>query len=147
MLKIMRPNLILVTIESVSDMNEIRRSFMGDIKGSPNLLMEIKKIIINNLDDIGSEDDIVVPVHFSIIKKPVSIHIEGIDKPRTSRKGVGAMILYEYLGSSDDLKLVMDIISSQIEEKVRNPPSDRNWMTKVTNYEIILGKNYKDIKE
>ena len=145
MIEITRPNYILVIFEVVCDMNEIRRSLYNDPKGSPKIFSDIKKKVEKKLNK-QFEVDFLIPIHFSIIKNPITIHIEGV-KPSTSRRGTGAMQLYEYIGSSDDLGSIMEIISQYIKNKIKElkEKSSKNWLASVTDYIVLLGKDYKEI--
>lgn len=147
MIKIIRPNFIFIIIEVMKDMNNIRRSFLGDKRGSPKFPQEIKKKAKIKLEK-EIERDFLIPIHFSIIKKPVSIYIEGEKNPRTSTKGVGVVLLYEYMGSSEELEQIMDVISEFFDNKIEDlkEKESTNWMTAISDYKIILGKDYSDIK-
>jgi len=145
MLKIVRPNFIFIIVEVMKDMNNVRRSFLGEERGSPKFPHEIKKkaevLLKKELNN-----DFIQPIHFSIIKKPVTVYVE--EKPRTSTKGVGAILLYEYMGPSDELELIMDSISEFLKTKIKElkDKGSTGWMASVTDYKVILGKDYSDIK-
>jgi len=146
LIEITRPNYIILIVEVLKDMNSIRRSLVGEDKGSPKFLDDIKKLAEKKLKK-KFEVHFLIPIHYSIIRKPVSIYIEGEDRPRVSRKGVGAMQLYEYIGSSDDLNTIMDLIDEYFKRKIDElkKKSSNNWLAAVTDFKIILGKNYTEI--
>ncbi len=129
------------------DMNNIRRSFLGDPKGSPKIPQEIKSKVEIKLSK-NFDVNFLMPIHFSIIKKPISIYIEGEKHPRVSKHGVGAIQLYEYIGGSDDLKPIIECIEEYFNNKIEflKSKNSNNWLTAVTDFKIILGKDYEDIK-
>lgn len=147
MIELMRPNYILIIVEVFSDMNNVRRSFIDEPKGAPKILKEITNRVEKKLNK-KFEVDFLIPIHFSIIKKPITIHIEGVKRPSTSRRGVGAMQLYEYIGSSDDLGPIMEVLSEFFRNKIEElkATSSKNWLALVTDYKIVLGKDYEEIK-
>lgn len=147
MIEIMRPNYILIIVDVISDMNSVRRSFIDDPKGSPKILKEIRNRVEKKLNK-KFEVDFLIPIHFSIIKKPITIHIEGVKGHSTSKRGVGAMQLYEYIGSSDDLGPIVEIVSEFFRNKIEElkVTSSKNWLASVTDYKIVLGKDYEETR-
>jgi len=152
-----RPNLILVVIdfkyesdkkigESGTQLsnkgvpNEIRRAFLGLKRSSPNIPKKMQ-------DKVGSEELIIFPIHFSLVKKPIRVGT------RFRNTGVGAMILYEYFGLFQDLNeflkifddfLKNEVFSKEVDEKGKGKYS---YSLSCSDYKIIIGKNWQDIKE
>ncbi len=142
MFKIIRPNLIVVVLDVIHDMNNIRRSLLGLDRGTPNIPKKIKELVKKKIN-IGSEAELIFPINFSIIKKPVTVKVG--DYKRTSNKGVGAMVLYQYLGKIDEIEHVLEIMMEFFKNMIENPPSERNWLAFLKNFKIIVGKDIKEI--
>ena len=125
----MRPNYILIIVEAVTDANEVRKSLNGLRGGSPNFLKKITPDILN-------------PIYFSIIKKPITIERDGFK--RTYRGAVGAMQLYSYLGKPDEIGNLLKEIYNLFKQFKDNPV---NWTASMTGFKIILGKSDTEIIE
>lgn len=152
-----RPNLILVIISfkyesdkkikesgtQVSNKgvpNEIRRAFLGLARGSPNIPKKMQEMV-------GSKDQVIFPIHFSLIKKPIN------PGTRFRNTGVGAMILYEYFGLFQDLDeflkkfdnfLKNNVFSKEVDEKGKGKYS---YSLSCSDHKIIIGKDWYDINE
>ncbi len=152
-----RPNLILVIIDfkyesnkkieesgtQVSNKgvpNEIRRAFLGEKRGSPNIPKKMQEMA-------GTTESIIFPIHFSLIKKPIKVGT------RFRNTGVGAMILYEYFGLFQDLNdflkdfddfLKNKIFSKELDEKGKGKYS---YSLSCSDYKIIVGKDWQEIRE
>lgn len=142
MFKITRPNLIIVVLDVIHDMNNVRRSLLGLKRGSPNIPKEIKELVTDNIK-IETGKELIYPIYFSIIKKPVTVKVG--DYKRTSNKGVGAMALYQYLGKIDEIDKVLEIMIKFFKNLMENPPSKSNWLAFLTNFKIIIGKYAKGL--
>lgn len=117
--------------------NSIRESFLGICppkypkgRGSPNILKKMKEI---------------TPIHFSLIKKPLSINIPGRAKPMKKNPAVGAMILYEYLGNIEDLREFVNKFDNFIRNKIINKKP--KYFSHITNHDFIIGNLWDDIPE
>ena len=77
--------------------NDLRESFMGlsqskerpKARGTPDFPQRIK-------ERCKYEREIIYPLHFSLIKKPVTMHLPGTGTYKTRNTAVGAIILYKY---------------------------------------------------
>ena len=120
--------------------NEIRRAFLGLKRGAPNIPKKIQ-------ERMDSKDPVLFPVQFSIIKKPIMI------SGRLRNAGVGAMILYEYLGSYKDLEKLLDILDKFLGEEVFSDEFNEkgkgkySYSLSVSDYRIIVGKDWEEIKK
>ena len=130
--------------------NDIREAFLGISppeyphgRGSPNIPREIKKIC-------GYEREIIYPVHFSLVKKPVKFEMEdkntGKKKNYTIRNtAVGAMILYKYLGRLEDYEKCCKSIDDLIDIKKKDGKPAH--IVKIKDLKIIIGFDYTDVSE
>ena len=149
-----RPNLIIVIInfkygskteveESGSQRshkgtpNEIRRAFLGLDKGSPNVPKKLR-------EETNPEEDIIYPIHFSLIKKPIKINLSG-GKFRLRNTAVGTMILYEYLGLSQKINKFLETFDKFLKDLFK--PGTTNYSESVGDYQIVVGKDWSDIRE
>ena len=87
--------------------NSIRHAFLGLERGSPNIPKKIKELS-------KSDKDIILPIHFSLIKKPEKIELPGKRNYKIRNLAVGAMILYEYLGEINDLKHILNLLDQYV---------------------------------
>lgn len=143
MLEISLPNYILIIVEAFYDANEIRRSLGGLKKGSPKVLQEINQRLEKKIE---MKNEILVPIHFSIIKNPIPIKVG--DKERTLKRGIGAMQLYKYNGKPNELHIVLKEILDYFKENKESPPGKgKNWFAALTNFQIIIGKDGKETLE
>jgi len=130
--------------------NDIREAFLGISppeypygRGNPNIPSEIKKFF-------GYDREIIYPVHFSLIKKPVKVEIEdkntGKKKNYTIRNSaVGAIILYKYLGLLEDYESCCKAIEKLIKDK-KNAGKPAH-IANIKDLKIIIGFDYKDVSE
>jgi len=115
--------------------NSIRLSFLGLEKGSPNIPKKIKELA-------KYEKDIITPIHFSLIKKPVKIDLPGKREYKLRNPAVGAMILYEYLGRIEDLKMVVNIFDEFIRILINK--GIPKYFSSITNHDFIIGNLWDD---
>jgi len=120
--------------------NEIRRAFLGEDRGSPNIPKKMQEMV-------ESKEQVIFPIHFSLIKKPIKIGT------RFRNTGVGAMILYEYFGLYQDLDkflttfdgfLKNDVFSKEVDERGKGKYS---YSLSCSDHKIVIGKDWYDIKE
>ena len=125
--------------------NDIRQAFLGisppkypEGRGSPNIPTKIK-------ERCKYDKEIIDPIHYSLIKKPVkAINAEG--KPYIIRNtAVGAMILYEYLGLSKDLKKFLKIFEDYLKTLIKNKKPV--YFSHVTNFDLIIGNKWENISK
>ncbi len=146
MLKILefRPKFILIIIEfqyhsqkNKDVPNAIRQTFLGIKKGSPKVPQVIK-------EKAGYNRQVILPIHFALIKKPVTIELTEINVRKTRNTAVGAMILYEFLGRFQDFNKILKLIDGLIKEKIeaKNP----SYFGVCTDYQIIIGEDLKNVK-
>lgn len=151
-----RPNFILVVIEFKYDSkdgtkyytNDIREAFLGKRKGHPKIPKKMKEEM-NKIT--GSEDEIIFPIYFALIKKPIKIEMPELGEDKQKRKkynlrntAVGAMILYEYRGLFQHLgKFLIEFnkfLNDLFEEK------KHKYLFACKNYKIIIGKDLENVK-
>lgn len=118
--------------------NSIRLAFLGLERGSPNIPKKIKALS-------KSDNDIIHPIHFSLIKRPVKIELPGNRSYKIRNTAVGAMILYEYLGELKDLKDILNLLDQYIRtlRKTKIP----KYFSCVTNHNFIVGNLWDDLSE
>ena len=118
--------------------NDVRRAFMGLEKGSPNIPLRIKKLS-------NYEREIVYPIHFSLIKKPIKVDLPGTRNYRYKNTAVGATILYEYLGLPEDFKNCAMSLNNLLKDlKKKKTPKYFNSITKIN---IIIGYDLNDVSK
>jgi len=143
---------ILVIIEFQYDSHNskylpssIRQAFLGisppkypNGRGNPNIPKKMKEISNTNAE-------IITPLHFSLIKKPLKMDVPGMSRPKIRNPAVGAMILYEYLGKLEYLKEFVNKFDNYIRNmiKIRRPIH----FSHVTNLDFIIGKVWDDPSE
>ncbi len=110
--------------------NSIRLSFLGLKKGSPNIPKKIKEL--SNYDD-----EIITPIHFSLIKNPVRIDLPGERRYKLRNIAVGAMILYEYLGNIEDLRKILNLLDQYVRNLIKN--GKPKFFSCVSNIDFIVG--------
>ena len=118
--------------------NSIRLSFLGLEKGSPNIPKKVKELA-------KYEKDIITPIHFSLIKKPVKIDLPGKREYKFKNPAVGAMILYEYLGRIEDLKMIVNTFDELIRLLINK--GTPKYFSFITNYDFITGNVWDDQSE
>lgn len=140
-----RPKHIIVVVEfdynskkTKGVPNDIRRSFMGLDWAKPNIPNKLK-------DLLKTDDDIIYPIHFALIKKPIKMDLPETKKGYSVRNAaVGAMVLYEYLGLFQELGRFVDIFDKFIKDLITNEKNKHFSACK--DYKIIIGKDWKDVK-
>jgi len=120
--------------------NEIREAFMGIYppkhpkgRGSP-ILRDINKLCNPN-------EEVIFPIHFSLIKKPVVINLPGVREYKLKNTAVGAIILYEYIGILDDYKSCCLKIYDFLKKKKDKP----KWYLEITSIKLIIGYDLEDV--
>lgn len=120
--------------------NEVREAFMGlyapkhpSGRGSP-ILRDI-----NNL--CNPNEEVLYPIHFSLIKKPVRIDLPGVREYKLKNTAVGAIILYEYIGFLNAYKDCCLKIADFLEKKIEKP----KWYLEITSIKLIIGYDLKDV--
>lgn len=116
--------------------NHVREAFLGKEKGSP-------KIPKKMMENCNYDRDILYPIHFSLIKKPIKAQIPGKDKPYTIRNtAIGAMILYEYLGLPEHFKRCYDEFFKLLKKMIKEK---KPWYFEyITKTKLIIGFDVKD---
>jgi len=117
--------------------NEIRRAFLGEKRGSPNVPKQLREL--KNV-----KDDIIFPIHFSLIKKPIKIELSD-RKYKLRNTAVGAIIMYEYFGLFQDLNDFLNILENYLKNLFT--PGTTNYSESVGSYQIVVGKDWNDVKE
>jgi len=118
--------------------NEIRRAFLGLQKGSPNVPKDLRKELNSG------EEDIFYPIHFSLIKKPIKITISA-DKSRLRNTAVGAVIHYEHFGLIQELDANLKVLDKYLKKLFT--PGEKNYSSSIGEYQIVIGKIWKNKKE
>lgn len=121
----------------------IRETFLGicppkhpNGRGSPNFPKVIKM-------RCGYTREIIFPLYFSLIKKPVKANIPG-RKPYTIRNSaVGTAIFYEYLGLLEDYEKCCKEIKGLIEEK--RALGKPKHFAPIKSIKIIVGYDLEDV--
>jgi len=143
---------VLVVIEFQYDskksrfvVNDIRQAFLGISppkfpkgRGNPNIPKKIK-------EKCDYDREIINPIHYSLIKKPVKVEIPGRRSYIIRNTAVGAMILYEYLGLFEDLEKFLKIFDEYIRTLIKNKKPA--YFSHVTNFDLIIGNKWDDISE
>ncbi|MHA1249556.1 MAG: hypothetical protein ACTSRP_06160 [Candidatus Helarchaeota archaeon] len=130
------PDYILIIVEVIHDPNDIRRSLNGT-RGL-NIPKKIKERVEKRTNR-KIENELLIPIHFSIIKKPeTKIIVNG--KEKSLKKGVGAMQLYKFFGKYDELDILLQEIIAFFDEKKLE---GKGWFKSLTNFQVIIGKDAK----
>lgn len=141
---------VLVIIEFQYDskkskfvVNDLRQAFLGISppkfpkgRGNPNIPKKIK-------EKCEYDSEIIKPIHYSLIKKPVKAEIPGGRSYIIRNTAVGAMILYKYLGLFKDLKKFLKIFDEYIKILIKNKKPVH--FSHVTNYDLIIGSKWEKI--
>ena len=116
--------------------NNIREAFLGLEKGNPKVPKIMKEVC-------KYEREILFPIHFSLIKKPVKAEISSKKNYTIRNTAVGAMILYEFLGLFEDFKRCCIEFDKFLKEKLdrKNP----DYFRFITDIKILLGYDLKDV--
>ena len=115
--------------------NDVRRAFLGLEKGSPKIPQNVK-------EECNYDREILYPIHFSLIKKPVTVDLPGKRSYKVRNTAVGAIILYEYLGLPKDYKgcciKFNEYLNGLMVEKVPK------YFSSFTDIKLIIGFDLKD---
>ncbi len=125
--------------------NDIREAFLGISgpehpygRGNPNVPKKVKEIC-------NYEREIINPIHFSLIKKPVKVDLKEKKNYTIRNPAVGAMILYKFLGITEDYekccKAILELIKKK---KKRGKPIH---IVEIQNIQIIVGFDLEDVTE
>lgn len=141
----LRPKYVLLMVEfqyhsqrTKNVPNSIRQSLLGIKKGSPKFPQEIQKLT-------GYSRQVLSPVHFALIKKPVTIELTEINVRKTRNAAVGAMVLYEYLGLFQDMDEILKKLDGLISEKIQS--GKPAYFGACTEYKIIIGEDLDNIRK
>lgn len=123
----------------------IRETFLGicppkhpNGRGSPNVPKVIK-------ERCKYEREIIFPIHWSLIKKPVKAEMPDKKDNYTMRNtAVGAIIFYEYLGLLEHYKKCCLEFESLIKEKMEEGKPVH--FKSLKSFNIIIGFDLKDVK-
>lgn len=122
--------------------NDLREAFLGIVppkgRGTPNVPRKVKEMC-----KYGRE--ILYPIHFSLIKKPITIDIPGKRSYRTRNTAVGSIILYEYLGLLKDYKRCCIELEKLIKEKIKSKKPAH--FAPITNVKLIVGYDLNDVSK
>jgi len=107
--------------------NDIRRAFLGLDRSSPNIPKEIQEIV-------GSTHQPINPMHFALIKKPIKLGT------RFRNPAVGAVIIYEYTGLSQDFDIFIKNFKNYLVKLFTN--KQQYYLKNCSSYKLIIGKNW-----
>jgi len=116
--------------------NDVRRAFMGLDKGSPKIPQKIR-------DKCNYDREILYPIHFSLIKKPVKIDLPGKRNYKVRNTAVGSIILYEYLGLPEDYKSCCIKFNEFLKEQLKKKTP--KYFNSITDIKFIIGFDLKDV--
>lgn len=130
------------SIKSKNIPNDLREAFLGigppKGRGSPNVPKKVREMS-------KYDREILYPIHFSLIKKPVTIDIPGRRSYKTRNTAVGAIILYEYLGLLKDFQRCCIELEKLIKEKIKNKKPTH--FAPITDFKLIIGYDLKDVSK
>lgn len=122
--------------------SDLRQAFLGigppkypKNRGNPNFPIKIK-------ERCGYEREIIFPIHWALIKKPIKIDL-GDGNYRSRNTAVGAIIVYKYLGLSKDFKKCCIEIEKLIREK-KDKKKPAYFAPITDDIKIIVGYDLKD---
>lgn len=126
--------------------NDFREAFLGlsppkypNARGSPNIPKTIRELC-------KYEREIIYPIHWSLIKKPVKADMpDKKDNYIMRNTAVGAIILYEYLGLLEDYKRCCLELEKLIKEKKKEGKPIH--FKSLKNFKIIIGYDLKDVSK
>lgn len=125
--------------------NDIREAFLGisppeypNGRGNPNIPRKIK-------EKLNYDREIIYPIHFSLIKKPVRVDLPTTKNYTIRNTAVGTIILYKYLGLLEDYKRCCKAIEELIQEKknIGKPVH----IAEIEDIKIIVGYDLEDVTE
>jgi len=108
--------------------NDIRRAFLGLERSSPNIPKKIQEIV-------GSTHQPINPIHFALLKKPIKIGT------RFRNPAVGAVIIYEYIGLSQDFDSFIKLFHTYLKDFFRN--KKQYYLKNCSSFKLIIGKNWE----
>jgi len=113
--------------------NEIRRAFLGLKRSSPNIPKNIQEIV-------NSTHPLLNPVHFALLKKPEKIKITET-KYKLKNPAVGAVIIYEYIGLSQDFETFIKFLNNYLKDLFKE--KQQYYLKNCSSYKLIIGKNWE----
>ena len=137
--------------ESKNIPSDLRQAFLGigppkhpTNRANPNFPIKIK-------ERCGYEREIIFPLHWALIKKPIRFYLEEKKKDekketrpfRTRNTAVGAIILYKYLGLLRDFKKCCTEIETLIREK-KDAGKPKYFAPITDDIKIIVGYDLND---
>jgi hypothetical protein len=126
--------------------NDFREAFLGlsppeypNARGSPNIPKTIRELF-------KYEREIIYPIHWALIKKPVKVDMpDKKDNYIIRNTAVGAIILYEYLGLLEDYrKCCLELEKFITKKKTDGKPVH---FKSLKDFKIIIGYDLKDVRE
>ena len=124
--------------------NDFREAFLGrsppkypNARGNPNVPKVVR-------ERCKYEREIIFPIHWALIKKPVKADMPDKRDNYTMRNtAVGAIIIYEYLGLLEDYKQCC----LELEELIKDKKEDGKpvYFKSLKNYNLIIGYDLKDV--
>lgn len=125
--------------------NDIREAFLGisppeypNGRGNPNVPRKIK-------EKMQYDREIILPIHFSLIKKPVKVDLPTKKNYTIRNTAVGTIILYKYLGLIENYQNCCKAIEELIDEKKK--VGKPIHMAEIQDYKIIVGYDLEDVTE
>ena len=125
--------------------NDIREAFLGiappeypNGRGNPNIPRKIK-------EKCNYDREIINPIHFSLIKKPVKVDLKEKKNYTIKNTAVGAMFLYKYLGLLEDYEKCCQAIKEFIQEK--KSEGKPIHIVDIKDVQIIVGYDLEDVSE
>lgn len=122
--------------DSRSVPNDVRRAFMGLEKGTPKIPQKVR-------EECKYDREILFPIHFSLIKKPIKIDLPGERRYKIRNTAVGAIILYEYLGLPKDYKSCCIKFNEFLKGSMGK--KEPKYFSSFTDIKLILGFDLKDV--
>jgi len=120
--------------------NEVREAFLGIYP--PKHPKGRRSPILRDLNNLcNPNEEVLYPIYFSLIKKPVKIDLPGDREYKLKNTAVGTIILYEYIGLLDDYKDCCLKIAEFLEIKSEKP----KWYSEITSIKLIIGYDLKDV--
>lgn len=116
--------------------NDVRRAFLGLEKGSPKIPQKVR-------EECKYDREILYPIHFSLIKKPIKVDLPGKRSYKVRNTAVGAIILYEYLGLPKDYKSCCIKFNEYLNGLMgKEVPK---YFSSFTDIKLIIGFDLKDV--
>lgn len=125
--------------------NDIREAFLGisppeypNGRGNPNMLRKVK-------EKLNYDREIIYPVHFSLIKKPVKVDLPQKKNFTIRNTAMGAIILYKYLGLLKHYRKCCEAIEKIVKE--RKKEGKPIHIVEIKDIKIIIGYDLKDVSK